>query len=149
MKIKKKNLYIGIIIIGLSLLIYIMFFNSSGGGVPGGGWSLYKKEVTCQVEVVNPLLSIGDLQIDAATCTSKKTLICNPFNVLAVTSTSGNLFLESEGIHNSIGVSVSGVPGFNSKDYSISVCGMSDSANTGTLTIRIENQITSTREVYF
>jgi|GEM_PF-6780006 len=149
MKIKKKNLYLGILVIGLIILIYVMFFNSSGGGVPGGGWNLYKKEVTCQVKLVNPLLSLGKLQIDEATCNSRKTLICNPFNILAVTSTSGNLFLESEGISNSIGVSVSGLPGFNSKDYSISVCGMSDSANSGVLSVRINNEITSTEEVYF
>jgi hypothetical protein len=136
-----KPIYLAILVIGIALLLFVFFFNSSGGG---GTIHLYKKQATCDVTVTNPILSIGQLKVENdAYCTSKKVLVCNPFSavrLLSVISTSGNLVFESEGIQNHIAVDVSGVPFFNSKKYTISVCGMSEETTTGTLKVVVGSQ---------
>ena len=127
----KKILYLTLAIIGIVILVWVFFLNSSGGG---GGFNLYKKQATCTVTVSNGHIIANQLDVsNDAYCTSKKTIVCNPFSiipVLGIVSTSGNLVFESAGIQNNVAVDVVKL---TSKKYTISVCGMPVDTTTGTL----------------
>jgi hypothetical protein len=149
---KNKSAYLILAIIGIVLLliviIYIFFLSGVGGS---GALQIYKTSATCEVTVINPLLSLGKLTIDKNSyCTSSKVIFCPPkLTSQSIFSTSGHLILSSSGIQDSISITVSGLPGYNSAKYQITLCGMPEGTTSGTLQTFVDNKIQDSLDVTF